>query len=239
MGELNLNLVISLEAGPDVPEEILFKYTNQVLQQLKKEEGVNSIRRARWGEKPPGAKGTPCEINMLILALVSTQALISTIFILYDWVQRREHRAVMIKVDLKDRTFEIECSPGTGSSAALIGRIEQFFSLLHDPLLSPVSVTQLYCSQNIRSLLTEGFNADELWNFCHDNPDFKPVYNRLVPGTDKTKIVQYVIEHAEQKLLIGQLLTWAEKQNPARYEKHQPYTLLDITPSSSPKIERH
>ncbi len=88
-----------------------------------------------------------------------------------------------------------------------------------------------YNLENIRTLLTEGFTAEKLRRFCYDKPDFRPVYNRLAEGTGKTKIVDQLIEHADQKLQFDALLAWAKKRNPARYEKHQPY--YDTSPTTS------
>lgn len=76
---------------------------------------------------------------------------------------------------------------------------------------------------NIRTLLIEGFTAAELRDFCYDTPDFKPVHHQLAENTGKTEIVQKLLVHAEQKLLLDELLIWAEAQSPARYTSHQPY----------------
>lgn len=80
-----------------------------------------------------------------------------------------------------------------------------------------------YNLSKIRELLTEGFAEEELRIFSHDTPDFKPVYNRLAQSTGKADLISYLLEHAEQKVLLEKLLAWAKKNNPARYEAHQPY----------------
>jgi formylglycine-generating enzyme required for sulfatase activity len=82
---------------------------------------------------------------------------------------------------------------------------------------------------NIRALLIEGFTAAELRDFCYDTPGFKAVHYQLAENTDKAEIVQKLLVHAEQKLLLDELLAWAEAQNPARYASHQPY--LEDDPS--------
>lgn len=76
---------------------------------------------------------------------------------------------------------------------------------------------------NIRALLIEGFTAAELRDFCYDTPDFKLVHHQLAENTGKAEIVQKLLVHAEQKLLLDELLIWAEAQNPARYASHRPY----------------
>ncbi|MFC1976223.1 SUMF1/EgtB/PvdO family nonheme iron enzyme [Chloroflexota bacterium] len=80
-----------------------------------------------------------------------------------------------------------------------------------------------YNLSNIRSLLTEGFNAEELRSFCFDRPDFRPVYEQLAEDTGKAQIIHRLIEYAERKELFAPLLIWAEEQNPAKYKGHQPY----------------
>ncbi|MBE7553518.1 MAG: SUMF1/EgtB/PvdO family nonheme iron enzyme [Anaerolineales bacterium] len=77
---------------------------------------------------------------------------------------------------------------------------------------------------NIRALLIEGFTAAELRDFCYDTPDFKLVHHQLAENTGKAEIVQKLLVHAEQKLLLDELLAWAEAQNPTRYASHQPYS---------------
>ncbi len=103
-----------------------------------------------------------------------------------------------------------------------------------------------YILRNIRALLTEGFTDDELRRLCYDVPDFRPVYNELARDTGKAKIIDRLIEHAEQKLLLNKLLALAKEINPAQYEKHQlasvitdhPQTLLTnpATRPNSPSV---
>ncbi len=80
-----------------------------------------------------------------------------------------------------------------------------------------------YNLTNIRALLTEGFNDEELRAFCHDESKFKSVFDQLAQDTGKAKIVGLIVEHATQHLLLETLLTWAKEHNPTRYERHQPY----------------
>lgn len=89
-------------------------------------------------------------------------------------------------------------------------------------------MVEQYNLNNIRVLLTEGFNAEELRSFCHDDPDFRAVYNQLTEHTSRTIIVGWLLEYANQKLQIEALLTWAKEHNPAMYEKHQPYHKVDL-----------
>jgi hypothetical protein len=54
-------------------------------------------------------------------------------------------------------------------------------------------------------------------------PDFRSVHKDLPIDAGKNRIITALIEYAEQKLKMAELLTWAKEQNPARYEQHRPY----------------
>ncbi len=85
-----------------------------------------------------------------------------------------------------------------------------------------------YNLKNIRTMLTEGFSAEELRRLAYDEPDFRPVYDKLAQDSGKTGIIDLLIEYSEQKLQIDNLLALTRQHNPARYKKHQPY--YDVTP---------
>lgn len=85
-------------------------------------------------------------------------------------------------------------------------------------------MTKHYHLQNIRTLLNEGFSAEELRRLCYEEFSFRPVYDQLAEDSGKAKIIDRLIEYAGQKLLFESLLTLAKERNPARYETHQPYT---------------
>jgi len=84
-------------------------------------------------------------------------------------------------------------------------------------------MTKHYHLQNIRTLLNEGFSAEELRRLCYEEFSFRPVYDQLTEDSGKAKIIDRLIEYAGQKLLFESLLTLAKERNPARYETHQPY----------------
>lgn len=80
-----------------------------------------------------------------------------------------------------------------------------------------------YDSQKIRALLTEGFDIDELRRFCFDHPSFRAVHHQLSPEMGKDKVIDRLLEHAEQTLQYDPLLAWAKELNPSRYEQHGTY----------------
>ncbi|MBE7553386.1 MAG: hypothetical protein HS126_20125 [Anaerolineales bacterium] len=86
-----------------------------------------------------------------------------------------------------------------------------------------------YNLNKIRALLTEGFSAEELRRFCHDEPDFRSVYDQLAANTGKAEIVDRLLECATQKVLIKKLLAWAKDGNPGRYKVHRPYYYKTLT----------
>lgn len=93
-------------------------------------------------------------------------------------------------------------------------------------------MAQHYNIRNIRTLLTEGFNAEELRELAYDEPIFRPVYEQLSSSAGKAEIVQRLIEYAERRVQMDKLLAWASERNPARYNQYQPYS--DSPASSTP-----
>lgn len=80
-----------------------------------------------------------------------------------------------------------------------------------------------YILRNIRTLLLEGFRHDTLVDFIFFEPKFRAVYDQIADETGKAKLVRLLLEYAEDQMLINELLDWARKENPARYDAHQPY----------------
>ena len=72
-----------------------------------------------------------------------------------------------------------------------------------------------YNVPNIRTLMSEGFNDEELRAFCHDDPRFKPVFDQLAQETGKAETVRLMIEHATQHLHFEILLEWAKEHSPS------------------------
>lgn len=82
---------------------------------------------------------------------------------------------------------------------------------------------QLYNWANIRELLTQGFNDQELRALCFDVSYFQPVYDQLALNTSKDEIVAKLLEHAKKQLLVDTLLAVVKDRNPKRFEEHKPY----------------
>jgi hypothetical protein len=98
-------------------------------------------------------------------------------------------------------------------------------------LYVPVAQTQrevttmepTYQLKNIRTLLREGFSAEELRRLCFENTAFRPVYDQLAGGSGKAEIIDRLLEYATQMLKMEELLALLQALNPARYARRQPY----------------
>ncbi len=95
-----------------------------------------------------------------------------------------------------------------------------------------------YNIRNIRSMLTEGFNPEELRELAYAEPDFRPVYEQLSSSAGKTEIVQRLIEYAERQSLLDHLLDCAKERNLACYEQYQPYTASLTDPLLPPAVKQ-
>jgi hypothetical protein len=84
-------------------------------------------------------------------------------------------------------------------------------------------MTKRFNFKNIRALLTEGFDYDELARLCFDEPDFRPIHNQLGPKSGKIELIDLLIDYACQNSLLDSLLSLLQEFNPACYEQHQPY----------------
>lgn len=75
----------------------------------------------------------------------------------------------------------------------------------------------------IRQLLEEGFSEQELRTFVFEHVTFRPVHRNLKEIDRKSQIVQQIVDHADRKGAVTELLEWAKQDNPAKYEALGPY----------------
>ncbi|NJN98780.1 MAG: hypothetical protein HC875_34150 [Anaerolineales bacterium] len=90
-----------------------------------------------------------------------------------------------------------------------------------------------YKLSNIRALLNDGFTPEELRRFCYEEPDFRPVHDRLTQSSGKDIIIDELLTYSNQRLKIEALLNWVKKHNLAMYEKHQPYRDTEVASSEA------
>lgn len=93
-------------------------------------------------------------------------------------------------------------------------------------------MTTQYYLENIRTLLTKGFNDTELRRLCFDIPALRAVYDDLAENTGKSAIIDKLLERADRHLKLDKLLAKVKLKNPARYEMHQPYYRPEVNPPS-------
>jgi hypothetical protein len=86
-------------------------------------------------------------------------------------------------------------------------------------------MSEIYDVEKIRTLLREGFIAEELRHFCQVVPEFQPLYDQLPPALDEARLAERIVQHARATSQLEKLLAWARKHNPTAYESHQPYTV--------------
>jgi hypothetical protein len=73
----------------------------------------------------------------------------------------------------------------------------------------------------IRELLTSAFSDEELQFFCHDQPDFRSVYEEFSSGMSKSEKIERLIAFSEQHALLDKLLNEVQKANPRQYASFQ------------------
>jgi hypothetical protein len=80
-------------------------------------------------------------------------------------------------------------------------------------------VTQPYNLRNIRRLLIEAFNLEELRRLCFEVPEFRPVYDNYSEGR-KDELVRHLIEHCDRKSYFALLLSIIEEDVPDTFAKY-------------------
>jgi serine/threonine protein kinase len=74
----------------------------------------------------------------------------------------------------------------------------------------------------IRALLTSAFTPSDLYRFCQDRPDFRPVVKRFGPGQGLDDMVDRVIDYCSTQFLWEALLREVAKENPRQYARFEP-----------------
>lgn len=72
----------------------------------------------------------------------------------------------------------------------------------------------------VRGLLTDAFAPRDLWRFCQDRTDFRPVLVQLGYNPTLADMVDAVLVHCQTKLLFGELLAAVKSENPRQYERY-------------------
>lgn len=80
-----------------------------------------------------------------------------------------------------------------------------------------------YNLSNIHNLLVSGFSEDELRRLIQYTDAFQDLRPNLSSRDSLAKIADKLIEYSENRVILDPLLALVQEQNPARYQKHQPY----------------
>ncbi len=80
-----------------------------------------------------------------------------------------------------------------------------------------------YDLRKIYTLLVQGFNEDQLRDFCQHVPEFNPICDQLTLYSSKDDIIRQIFEHARQTGQFDPLLAWTQEQNPEKYKALQPF----------------
>ncbi len=94
-----------------------------------------------------------------------------------------------------------------------------------------------YITENIRRLLLRGFDSRELEDHCFDNKYFSDALPEVSPSPSSAELARTLLSFAKRKGLIDELLTMAQRLNPAAFEQYGPYTR--ITPNMQGETAPH
>lgn len=92
---------------------------------------------------------------------------------------------------------------------------------------SQPSVPTEYDIGQIHSLLLAAFTPEELRRFCRDRPRFRPILDKFGPGQGKDDMVDRVIDYAESKGLLSELVAEIKKENPCQFDRFAEKLLED------------
>ena len=100
MPEQTTQLMLDIDAGPDVDEEELAELTHQLRGELL-ELDVEAVDLVRAGEAPERAKvGDPITWGALLVALAASGGVLTTLInTLQSWLTRHERRSVTLEID--------------------------------------------------------------------------------------------------------------------------------------------
>lgn len=130
MADNNLDLVISVDAGENVTDQMLHRLARQVYQDLRRT-GADSVKWAQSGEAPVGTKGIPIDINTIVVSFASAGVLTAIIQLLKDWALRAEGRKVKVRTQVGDNSIELEYSPTATSEEELTAFAEKLIQMLN------------------------------------------------------------------------------------------------------------
>jgi len=98
MSDEPIELVVQVDAGPEADEEELAELSLSLRDDLA-ELDVESVRLARGGPAPPGAKSVdPLELGTLVVTVVSSGTLRALIDTANGWASRRRGGTLRVRI---------------------------------------------------------------------------------------------------------------------------------------------
>ncbi|HEM46774.1 MAG TPA: hypothetical protein ENO23_06985, partial [Alphaproteobacteria bacterium] len=82
---------------------------------------------------------------------------------------------------------------------------------------------RVYHMANIRALLVNAFDEQELRQMCFDLPRFRPLRHNIARTMGQADIVDVLLDYADRQMLMEDLLALAQERVPRRFEHHKPY----------------
>lgn len=89
-----------------------------------------------------------------------------------------------------------------------------------------------YNIATVRNLLRAAFTPQDLYRFCYDEPDFRPVIDEFGLGLSFNDMVDQVVVYCDKRNLLGILLERIQVQNPGQYDR---FALGLLLPASEQK----
>ena len=127
--ETGLSLLVSIKPK-NYTEQEQYILSNDLLIQIHKS-GLNAIRQSSSNSHPTG-KGTPIDVNTLLITLASAGAFNILIQAIKDWALTSENRQVKIKLDVKEQVLELDYSPTETSEKELTEFIKKLSKVMKD-----------------------------------------------------------------------------------------------------------
>jgi hypothetical protein len=77
--------------------------------------------------------------------------------------------------------------------------------------------------KRIYDVLVEGFNKNELLDLCFSLPSFKDFDKNRSGSEAHNEVARSIVDLANRRLLIEDLLDYVKEHDPRRYDIHKPY----------------
>ena len=84
-------------------------------------------------------------------------------------------------------------------------------------------IQSLYHLDNVRALLIDDFNIQDLRLMFYEVPSLRALYEHLLRNASQSELVKQLIDAADSRSQLEAILTWVEEHEPQKYARHRPY----------------